>query len=181
MPTTVFDTIITQGVRAGQIPARSKNAREWYRATASSFGDVSERKLRSSDRITNTIVPGAMYMYNYDPKFKDTLPMYDRFPLVFPFRVQSDRFWGINMHYLALPKRAMLMDALYDISSNKRYDESTRLQLSYGVLNGAAKFKLFKTCVKQYLRSHVQAKFIYIYPSEWDVALFLPVDKFVYK
>lgn len=181
MATNVFDSIMTQGVRAGQIPARTQSAREWYRGQASSMGQVAERKMRSGDRLTSTIMPGSMYMYRYDPKWKDKLPMYDRFPLIFPFRVQSDRFWAINLHYLPLPSRAQLMDALYDITNNKRFDESTRLRLSYGVLNGASKFKMFKPCVKQYLRSHVQAQFIYVYPSEWDIALFLPVEKFVYK
>jgi hypothetical protein len=181
MATTVFDNIITQGVRSGQVPARTQQARDWYRNTASGFGQVRENKLRSPDRLTGVITPGSMYMYRYDPKYKDVLPMYDKFPLMFPFRVASDRFWGINLHYLPLKKRAILMDALYDITNNKRFDETTRLRLSYGVLNKAAKFKYFKECVKQYLFSHTQGNFIYVYPSEWDIALFLPLEKFVYK
>jgi hypothetical protein len=117
-------------------------------------------------------------MYLYDPKTKDDLPYYDRFPLIFPFRVESDRFWGINLHYLPLPFRAKLMDALYDIANNKRYDETTKLRLSYQVLNSASKFKYFRPCVKQYLFNRMQSKFVYVYPSEWDIALFLPLERF---
>jgi hypothetical protein len=29
------------------------------------------------------------------------------------------------------------------------------------------------------LTSHVQSKFMYVYPSEWDIALFLPTERFV--
>ncbi len=178
---TIFDNIITQGVRQGQIPARTQQARDWYRSTAASYKQVRESKLRAGERLTKTILPGQMYMYSYDPKWKDTLPMYDRFPVIFPFRVQSDRFWAINLHYLPHHKRAVLMDSLYDITNNKRFDESTKLRLSYGVLNRAAKFRYFKECVKQYLFSHAQGSFIYVYPSEWDIALFLPLEKFVYN
>lgn len=177
----IFDTIITQGVRAGQIPARTTAAREWYRDTAKGYNKVNEGKLMreaGADRLTQTIMPGSMYMYHYDPKYKETLPFYDRFPLVFPFRVESDRFWGINFHYLPLNHRAILMDSLYDLVTNQRYDESTRLRLSYQMLNKAAKFRYFKPCVKQYLKDHLQSRFLYVYPSEWDIALFLPTERF---
>jgi hypothetical protein len=117
-------------------------------------------------------------MYLYDPKYKDTLPFYDKFPLIFPFHVESDRFWGINFHYLPPPLRAKLMDSLYDVANNQRYDESTKLRINYQILNSASKFRYFKPCVKQYLFTQMKSKFVYIYPSEWDIALFLPSEKF---
>lgn len=180
MATTVFDKIITQGVRAGQIPARTDKARNWYRDTASEYGRVNERKLISGNptRAVSTIKPGDMYMFMYDPKYKDTLPYYDRFPLIFPFHVQHDRFWGLNLHYLPHRQRAALMDALYDLSNNSRYDESTKLNISYTILNRSSKLRWFKPCVKQYLYSQLNSKFLYVYPSEWDIALFLPLERF---
>lgn len=180
----VFSEIITTGVRSGQIPARTTRAREWYRDTAKEFGNtngrINEKRFVNSDpgRLTVRARPGNMYMYLYDPKTKDTLPYYDRFPLIFPFRVESDRFWGINFHYLPLQYRAMLMDELYNITNNKRYDETTKLRMSYQTLNAASRFRYFKPCVKQYLFSQMQSKFVYIYPSEWDIALFLPLERF---
>ena len=176
----VFDTIITQGVRAGQIPARTDKARNWYRDTARSYKRINERSMirEGGDRVTSTIKPGSMYMFMYDPKYKDTLPFYDRFPLIFPFRVESDRFWGINLHYIPLTYRAVLMDSLYGLANNARYDESTKLVMSYQTLNRAAKFRYFKPCVKQYLTNQLTSRFIYIYPSEWDIALMLPVERF---
>jgi hypothetical protein len=98
--------------------------------------------------------------------------------MVFPFRVESDRFWGINLHYLPLPFRAKLMDALYQTRTNSRYDETTRLRISYNILNSAAKYRFFKPCVKQYLYSQMKSQFFYIEPEEWDVALFLPLERF---
>jgi hypothetical protein len=117
-------------------------------------------------------------MYYYDAKHKATLPYFDRFPLVFPFKKVKGGFYGLNMHYLPLPLRAKLMDALYDTASNTRFDESTRLKISYQMLESAAKYKEFQPCIKRYLTSQVKSRFMYIYPSEWDVALFLPLERF---
>ena len=121
---------------------------------------------------------GSMYMYYYDPKHKATLPYYDAFPLVFPYKKVEGGFMGINLHYLPLPLRAKLMDALYDVSNNERYDETTRLKLNYNVLNSTAKFKYFKPCIKHYLTDQMRSRFLYVYPSEWDMALFLPLERF---
>lgn len=176
----LFDEIITKGVRAGQIPARTQRARDWYREQAGSFRRVNENKFFRSDkdRLSTKPIVGNMYMYFYDAKHKDTLPYYDRFPLVFPYAQAKGGFMGLNLHYLPLDQRAVLMNALYDVTSNSRYDESTKLKLNYDILKSAAKFKLFKPCVKHYLLSQVETQFMYIYPSEWDIALFLPTERF---
>lgn len=177
---TVFDTIITQGVRSGKVPARTEEAREWYRNAAKQIKRVNENTLMRSDtdRLVNKILPGAMYMFQYDPKYKDTLPYYDRVPLIFPFRIVKDGFYGINLHYLPLTLRAKLMDGLYDFVNNKRYDETTRMNLSYRLLNSSSKLRYFQPCVKHYLYNQMQTRFMYIYPSEWDIAIFLPTARF---
>ena len=176
----IFDTIITQGVRAGKVPARTEEAREWYRDAGKQIKRVNENTLMRSDtdRLVNKLLPGAMYMFQYDPKYKETLPYYDRVPLIFPFKLIKGGFYGINLHYLPLTLRARLMDGLYNYTSNKRYDESTRMTLSYKLLNASANLKYFKPCIKHYLYDHVQSRFMYIYPSEWDIAIFLPTARF---
>ena len=177
---TVFDKLLTQGVRAGQIPARTQEAREWYRDAASRITALQPGRLVRSDpeRSRSQIRVGDMYLYHYDPKYKETLPYYDRFPLVFPFKKVEKGWLGINMHYLPLPYRARLMDALYDLTTNQRYDEQTRLRLNYDILNGASKFRWFKPTIHRYLINHVESRLIYIHPSEWDIALFLPLERF---
>lgn len=177
---TIFDTIITQGVRSGQIPARTQGARDWFRETAEKIRTVNERTLMKGDnaRLTSTPIIGSMYMFNYDPKWKDELPYYDRFPLVFPFRKVPGGFYGLNLHYLPPPLRAKLMDALYDYANNTRYDETTRIKLNYQLLTSIAKLRFFSPCVKHYLNEHVRSRFVYVYPSEWDIALFLPTERF---
>jgi hypothetical protein len=177
---TVFDTIITQGVRAGQIPARTQEARDWFRETAQKIARINERQLMRGDqsRLTTKPIIGQMYMYYYDPKHKETLAYYDRFPLVFPFRKVQGGFYGLNLHYLPPQLRARLMDGLYDYANNTRYDESTKIKMNYSLLQNVSKLKFFEPCVKMYLDEHVRSRFMYIYPSEWDVALFLPTERF---
>lgn len=181
MASRLFDDILVKGVKSGQLPARSSTAREWFREKAKGLGKVSESEvLRSgSDRLKNRITPGKMYFFMYDAKHKKTLPYYDTFPLIFPVERTQGGFYGLNMHYLPLKMRAQLMDALYDVTNNNRYDESTKLRLSYGILKGAEKFELFKPTFKRYLNSQVRSRFIQIEPSEWDIALFLQTEQFV--
>ena len=176
----LFDEILTKGIRAGQVPAREATARDWYRDTAKSYSRINEGKLMrgDADRLTARPLIGSMYMFYYDAKHKDTLPYFDRFPLIFPFKKVKGGFYGINMHYLPLQFRAKLMDELYSVANNSRYDESTRLRISYDILNNASRFRYFKPCVKHYLTSQLKSRFLYIYPSEWDIALFLPLERF---
>lgn len=176
----IFDEILTKGVRAGQIPAREQRARNWYRNAAKDMGKMNENRLMRSDpdRLTAQPKVGSMYMFYYDAKHKNTLPYWDRFPLIFPFKTVPGGFLGINLHYLPLPLRAKLMDGLYDLTNNERYDERTKLELSYDVLKNASKLKFFKPCVKHYLTDQLRSRFLYIYPSEWDMALFMPLERF---
>ena len=179
----LFDELLTKGIRQGKIPAKTSEARDWYRNQAQNYKNVKENdffgKKGDRDRMTSRPLVGQMYMYEYVAKTKDTLPYYDRLPLIFPFKSVKGGFYGLNMHYLPLPLRAKLMDALYETANNKKYDETTRLKLSYDILQGAARFKEFKPCIKRYLTSQVTSKFMYVYPSEWDIALFLPTERFV--
>lgn len=184
MAAKVFDDILLKGVRSGQLPARTAEARDWYREQASQVSKSAanpDKLIREMgrDRYESRFRLGNMYMFAYDPKHKDTLPYYDRYPLIFPINKAKGGFLGINMHYLPPVLRAKLMDALYDVTSNTRYDENTRLRINFNILNGASKFKEFKPTVKHYLTTHVRTKLVYINPTEWDIALFLPSPQFV--
>lgn len=176
----VFTEILRDGVGKGMIPSRTDEARRWYRTSARNINDVNENKLMKSDptRFRQTISPGRMYMFYYDPKLKDTLPYYDSFPLIFPLDVQNDRFLGLNLHYLPLPYRAKLMDMLYNTANNMRFDNTTKLQISYKILKAASTNRYFKPCVKMYLKKHVRSRFVAVGASEWDIALFLPMERF---
>lgn len=179
----IFDDILLKGIRAGQLPSRNSTARVWYREKAKEAGKINETtffRTADTDRFRNSsqFRIGSMYMFMYDPKHKETLPYYDRVPLIFPINRAKGGFLGINFHYLPFKLRAKLMDALYETSTNDRYDESTKLNISYRILNGSSQYREFKPAVKHYLFEHVRSKLVYINPSEWDIALFLNIAKF---
>ncbi len=137
--------------------------------------------MRDRDNMQNGIDIqdiGRMFMFFYDPKHKDTLPYYDAFPLIFVIGLKDNGFLGINLHYLPPYLRAKLMDELYKVSSDKKYNKNTKLKISYEILNRASRFKYYKPCVKHYLLEKVQSKFMGVDPEHWDIALMLPSERF---
>lgn len=179
MPAFTFDQLLARGTSAGKVPARTQDARNWYRNAAKKTSVTDSQLMRSDrDKLKQNAAIGKMYAFFYDPKHKKTLPYYDRFPLIFKVKNVPDGFLGINLHYLPPSLRAKLMDALYDLTINERYDENTKLRLSYDILNSAAKYRWFKPTLKMYLNKHVRSRFLLIDAVEWDIALFLPTERF---
>ena len=128
--------------------------------------------------ITMNIIPGNLYMFFYDPKGKDTLPYYDKFPMVFPWKKFSGGFMGLNMHYLPYALRIKLMDRLMQFKNNTLMDDTTKLKFSYGLINGVSKFALAKPCIKQYLTEHMKSPFVRVRSMDWPTAMMLPVERF---
>jgi len=178
----IFDNILIQGARQGIIPARTVAAREWYRSAAGKLMSnitpgVFEKRTDEARKVSSMEF-GYMYAFKYDPKTKNDLPYYDTFPLIFPVRMDSDGFLGINFHYLPPVLRAKLMNALYSTLTNKKYDDTTKVKISYSILQSASKYRFFKPMLKKYLRSHVRSQFLEIQVNEWDIAIFLPTESF---
>lgn len=140
---------------------------------------INERKLFSQQKLSSRLMPGKLYMFYYDPLLKDSLPYYDKFPLVFPFKVMKEGFLGLNMHYLAYFDRVQLMSRLIQLSNADTLDASTRLKYSWEFIKGVAKFKTAAPCVKHYKINHVQSPFIEIPSIDWHTAMMLPVERFV--
>ena len=178
----IFDNILIQGARQGIIPARTVAAREWYRSAAGKLMSnitpgVFEKRTDEARKVSSMEF-GYMYAFKYDPKTKNDLPYYDTFPLIFPVRMDADGFLGINFHYLPPVLRAKLMNALYSTLTNKKYDDTTKVKISYSILQSASKYRFFKPMLKKYLRSHVRSQFLEVQVNEWDIAIFLPTESF---
>lgn len=173
----MFNQAVSRGLEAAKIQA----ARNWFSTQTTNVRRVEPRTViqKSRNDLVNKVFIGQMFLFMYDAKTKDTLPYFDRFPLIFPFRRVPDGFYGINMHYLPYMLRAKLMDALYDTINNDKKDQTTKLRISYNILNSAAKFRYFEPCIKRYLNNQVQSRFLYVDPNQWETALFLPLERFV--
>jgi hypothetical protein len=142
---------------------------------------ITPNKILQNDlsSLATKVMPGNLYLYYYDPKTKDTLPYYDRFPMVFPWKANKDGFIGLNMHYLPYQLRVKLMDNLLVFRNNEKMDQTTKLRYSWQLIDGMAKFGLAKPCVKQYLYSHVQSPFVRVEANDWGTAMMMPVERFV--
>lgn len=121
---------------------------------------------------------GSMYLFVYDPKYKDVLPYYDMYPLVIPIEFYTNGFLGLNLHYLPPGARASLMDSLKKLANNNKYNEKTKLNISYEVLSRyASQFSGFENCIKRYLFAHVRSPFHKVSPEEWDKTIMLPLQR----
>ena len=107
----------------------------------------------NTDQVTTTVLPGYLYMYLYDPKLKETLPYYDRFPLVFPIERYKDGFLGLNLHYLGVNERIAILNKLKQFASAKNLTEKSRLRLSYELLVRTKNVAALSPCIKRYLVS----------------------------
>lgn len=179
-PKKHFTSLLQTGMKPGSV-----DARDWFRDKAMQVTkkntNINRLMERNFERLVAHPTIGKMCMYLYDPKTKEKLPYYDRFPMIFPIEMYEDGWLGINMHYLPPIYRARLMDALHDLTNKSTYDDKTKLKISYEILSSATKFKYFKPTIKRYLTTHVKSPLLEIPSDEWDYALLLPLDRFMKK
>jgi hypothetical protein len=175
----LFQKLEIEAFRAGITP-RTKESRQWFMNKIKNMRNINKEQLMKSEPLkqTKNEVVGSMYMFFYDPKHKDTLPYYDRFPLVVVIGPAEGGFLGLNLHYLPPALRAKMLDGLMDITTDKKFTNATRFKATYALLARTAKLKYFKPCVKHYLNDHVKGNFALVPAPEWEIATFLPTADF---
>ena len=171
----LFQKLELEAFRKGITP-RTDESRDWFRKRVQRLTRVNRESLMREEGVNKVNSPllGSMMMFFYDPKLKDKLPYYDTFPLVIPVEKAPGGFRGLNLHYIPPVLRAKFLDSLLDLVNNKSYNESTRFNLTYRLLKGAAKFKYFQPCFKHYLMSHVKSQFAQVPAPEWEIVTFMP-------
>ena len=176
---SLFDTLQAGAQRAG-VKARTDASRKWFQNKVKDLAMPARKTLLKDDALTGTerVIAGNMYMYFYDPKLKESLPYYDRFPLTIMVDSAPGGFYGINLHYLPYDIRAAFLDKLLDLAPKKPKNESRLTKMRYDLLKGSSKFKEFKPCFKHYLAKHVKSQFVRVPITEWEIAIFLPVEQF---
>ena len=157
--------------------SRTNDARDWLKSKVESLSPNRAALMQDGNSKDKSMI-GRMYFYFYDPKTKDMLPYYDRFPLVIPIERYSDGFLGLNLHYISPRQRFFLLDKLSVFLSNHRYDENTRFMLSYDLLKNATNAFEGTPCIKKYLYKQVKSRFLEISADEWDIAALIPYEYF---
>lgn len=174
----IFNRLELQAFRAGVTP-RTKESREWFRKKASNMRSINREALMKEEplRQGNKRIIGSMQMFFYDPKTKDTLPYYDKFPLVVVVGPAEGGFYGLNLHYLPPILRAKMLDALMEVASSPNSDDA-KFNITYKRLQSISKLRYYKPCFKHYLNKHVKSKFAEVPAPEWEIATFLPTADF---
>ena len=167
-------------IRTSTAGAKARAAGDWFREKVKQAPSRARMQAVTPNQLIrrqpeDSIALGKMFFYKYDPKWAKKLPYWDMYPLVFPFEKAPGGFYGLNLHYIPPRDRAILMDSLNKYATNDRYDRTTRLNLSYQLLK---RFGRAVPCVKRYLGDHVVSETVRIDADEWEIAIFLPVERF---
>lgn len=183
----IFYNLLTKAT-SQNVANKVSQSRNWLMSKArnvsirSSRSVISQADTKTRSLGNNNSFIGKMMLFQYQATTAEKLPYWDQFPLVFPFRVEGDGFYGINFHYLPYMQRARLLDALYKYATNEDDDgnitDETRLRITYEILMASSRSSLIKPCVKHYLNRGLRSQFAIVPPSEWEVALFLPLEQF---
>jgi hypothetical protein len=158
--------------------------REKMKTEATTWLTLKIKSLLSKGEVPKSVFPkrqtfgvGGMYFYSYDAKTKDTLPIWDRFPLTIILKTEGSGFTGLNLHYLPVDSRMLFLEKLMTFKKYNTQTDELKLNISYDFLKGNKRLEEFKPCIKRYLYSHVVSKFLPIESHEWGYAGNLSVAK----
>jgi hypothetical protein len=167
--------------KATELPMLSKNSLAWLREKIAEIkrpAAIVRDIVQEKSRRTNQLKLGRLYAFVYDPKSKDDLPYYDKFPLVLVLEKYPDGFLGLNLHYLPYKYRVAFLTKLVKYAVTDKEDDIVRLRVTYDILNASRRFKEFKPCLKRYLFNHMRSRLLTIQPNEWETATLLPLQMF---
>lgn len=127
-------------------------------------------------------LPGKLYAYVYDAKFKDTLPYWDKYPLIIflGYRTTANGgvlMSGLNLHYVP-PKvrQSFLEDLLKQHASTARITNKTTLKIDWSKVKG---MQGADKMIKSYIPSHVRGTIVEIKPADWANVVMMPLQQFV--
>lgn len=125
------------------------------------------------------IHPGKIYLFMYDPQNKSSLPIWDRFPLVFVTESNRHYIKGLNLHYIFnMQQRQYLIESIIKKDSKpitKDYFVQINRSGSSGVITKAMIDKMYRV----YLRNRLKSYILVIPATEWVNALNLPLGQFI--
>ena len=135
---------------------------------------VTAAALMRSGKLNGIPSKGRLNFFYYDPKYKQVLPLYDRFPLVLPLETIPGGFMGMNFHYIRPVQRISLLNNLQRYASGGM-KSTTRIDATY---DGIKNVSIARNTIKKYLYSHVRSSFLRVDFDEAALAVMLPVQQF---
>ena len=148
---------------------------DWYRKNVADLNNrVTAAALMRSGKLNGIPSKGRLNFFFYDPKYKQVLPLYDRFPLVLPLETIPGGFMGLNFHYIRPVQRISLLNNLQRYASGGMRP-STRIDATY---DGIKNVRIARNTIKKYLYGHVRSSFLRVDFDEAALAVMLPVQQF---
>ena len=148
---------------------------DWYRRNVAELSNrVTAAALMRSGKLNGIPSKGRLNFFFYDPKYKQVLPLYDRFPLVLPLETIPGGFMGLNFHYIRPVQRVSLLNNLQRFATGGM-KASTRIDATY---DGIKSVRITRNMIKKYLYGHVRSSFLRVDFDEAALAVMLPVQQF---
>lgn len=179
-----IDKIRSEMEDDGVIEENTKKSTDWLVKNIIELTEgKSEALIRELKRTSDVrVMPriGKFYMFSYLAKHRETLPYFDRFPLIIVLSINYKEKYmtGLNMHYLPLNMRGKLFKGILMFLNNKRWDETTRFKVSWKLLDSLSVSPFIQPAIKRYNFEQLRSRFIAIEEDEWDIALMLPTHIF---
>lgn len=155
-------------------------AKKWFAEKIKNLSrsDISSKSM--SDLRYRGQVPliGRMVYYKYQAKYDGKLPYWDRMPLTIVIEETNDHLLSLNLHYLPPRVRGTFLTRLMDVINNARFNKSTKLKITYGLLKSVSKYRYFQPCLKRYIKKNIRSNIMIIRPSQWHLAIHLPAARF---
>lgn len=169
--------------RFEDIEMDSKKATYWLKDNLARIKPMNQGKILSSSsaQSPNSVKPGRMYFFSYDPRFKSTMPFYDQFPIVVVLNYEKGGFLGLNLHYLRFHNRAVFLNYLLEFADSPAWFEDPRaaMLLEYYLIKKSPSMRKFlRACIKSYRYGHFLSGVVQVSPADWKIVPFLPLDRF---
>lgn len=102
------------------------------------LGDIDEEKAILAN---GKFIPGKIYMFDYDPLYKDVLTYFDRKPIIFVHKVfkaegtNNDIVTGVNLNFLPEEARIQALETFYqnfksDITKSVEMAEEGKINMA---------------------------------------------------
>jgi hypothetical protein len=140
--------------------------------------NVSLAKLKQDGKIVTRLKPGMLVTYKYDAKYRDTLPMWDEFPMVLITSVESRSWHGLNLHYMPAKERIKIILALLKATETAT-SELGQLRAIQNVMG--AIYKAYLPFTKMYLYSQIVSPALNIDTSSFEMVINMPTAKWHYN
>ena len=160
--------------------------RKYVGRSYNKLGTGSMFRDRKTWKSASTFSLGKMYFFEYDALHKATLPIWDRYPIVIFFHTYKSKagdqiILGLNFHYLAPALRMAAFRALLRFKTGSGYKKSSKLDFGWNVIKVLAQSKYYEKAVHAYRVDHLKSTLVEIPAQSWEMALFLPLQRWVVK